>query len=185
MLGLERSSAPLGYDRFMELVESDFFDDMVVYRTIKGFLVQFGVAAKPEVQAKWQNSKIKDDPKLPRHKFSKGTLSFAGAGVNSRSSHLFIADEPHGRGLGNAHHERPFGQIIENADILDQFNDHPCEPAAAAAAAACRRPCHRWLSAPPAWLRGSGRGWRASVRSAASRGARWVLTRQRCLQTAT
>ena len=33
---MQRSSAPLGYDRFMELVKSDFFDDMVLYRTIKG-----------------------------------------------------------------------------------------------------------------------------------------------------
>ena len=29
-----------------------------------GFVVQFGVAAKPEVQARWQENRIKDDPKL-------------------------------------------------------------------------------------------------------------------------
>lgn len=27
--------------------------------------MQFGVAAKPEVQARWQENRIKDDPKLP------------------------------------------------------------------------------------------------------------------------
>eukprot|EP01051_Picozoa_sp_SAG22_P000268 SAG22_NODE_6_length_41368_cov_49.702222_11_plen_132_part_00 len=27
--------------------------------------------------------------------------------------------------LGKADHETPFGQIVENVDIIDKFNDHP------------------------------------------------------------
>jgi hypothetical protein len=41
----------------------------------------------------------------------QGTVSFAGGGPNSRSSHVFIALEPQGVNLGKALHERPFGQI--------------------------------------------------------------------------
>ena len=33
----------------------------VVYRTIPGFLVQFGVNADPKIQEKWQDNKIQDD----------------------------------------------------------------------------------------------------------------------------
>ena len=39
--------------------------------------IQFGVAADPKVQAKWQNARIPDEPNL--HKFRGGTLSFAGS----------------------------------------------------------------------------------------------------------
>ena len=58
-------------------MSSGFFTDMLLYRVIPGFLIQFGVAADPKVQAKWQNDKIPDEPNL--HKFRGGTLSFAGA----------------------------------------------------------------------------------------------------------
>ena len=89
---------------------------------IPGFLVQFGVAADPKVQAQWQEKRFKDDPKLGVP-FTKGTVSFAGNGVDSRSSHIFISDEPHGSSLGNAHHERPFGRIEDPAQqaFLDNW----------------------------------------------------------------
>jgi len=45
----------------VQLVESDFFSDQILYRTIPGFLVQFGVAADPEVQSRWSDKRIKDD----------------------------------------------------------------------------------------------------------------------------
>eukprot|EP01051_Picozoa_sp_SAG22_P000269 SAG22_NODE_6_length_41368_cov_49.702222_12_plen_186_part_00 len=137
-LELDRSQAPLGFDRFMQLVDDkeNFFEDMLLYRTIKGFLVQFGwvrrdmkgrerardgesgrgretayplrrclspslpaslahalarlaahsVASRPALTRKYAGNKnIKDDPHLPSHAFTKGTLSFAGAGPNTRS----------------------------------------------------------------------------------------------------
>jgi cyclophilin family peptidyl-prolyl cis-trans isomerase len=107
---MHREWAPTGFDRFMQLVDEKFFDDQVLYRTIPGFLVQFGVAADPKVQAKWQNRRILDDVDkgIP---FTQGTLSFAGGGKNSRTSHVFISLDPHGRSLGKAFHERPIGRI--------------------------------------------------------------------------
>jgi cyclophilin family peptidyl-prolyl cis-trans isomerase len=122
---MQRDWAPLGFDRFIELVNSNFFDDQIIYRKIPGFLIQYGVAADPEIQSLWQNNKFPDDPQknVP---FSKGTVSFAGNGVDSRSSHIFISDEPNGRGLGNAHHERPFGRIVDEngeLDFIDNVSD--------------------------------------------------------------
>ena len=44
-----------------QLVESDFFSDQILYRTMPDFLVQFGVASDPQVQAKWSDRQLKDD----------------------------------------------------------------------------------------------------------------------------
>ena len=122
-IDLHESWAPLGYKRFVELVEDGFFTDQIVYRVIPGFLLQFGVAADPAQTAKWARQRISDDPKLPSHSFRQGTVSFAGAGPNSRTSHIFIGLDPNVRGLGNAAHERPFGQISDpdEAALLSQM----------------------------------------------------------------
>ena len=114
---VERSNSPQGVDRFLELVSTGFFTDMLLYRVIPGFLIQFGVAADPQVQAKWQNSKIPDEPNLV--KFKGGTLSYAGAGADSRSCHLFVALSPNGANLGNALHEATLGHITE-VEVFEQ-----------------------------------------------------------------
>ena len=78
-------------------VSSGFFTDMLLYRVIPGFLVQFGVAADPAVQAKWQNQKFADEEN--KVQFRAGTLSYAGAGADSRACHFFVALEPSGARL--------------------------------------------------------------------------------------
>lgn len=105
-----REWAPSAHDRFLELANARFFDGQLIYRMLPGFLVQFGVAADAEVQRKWQERTIPDDEQknIP---FSQGTVSFAGNGKHSRSTHIFISLDPHGRSLGKADHERPFGRI--------------------------------------------------------------------------
>ena len=121
---MHRDWAPIGYDRFMELVKEDFFTDQLIYRTIPGFLVQFGVHGDPAVQGKWNGKRLQDDKAVRGLGFDKGLVSFAGNGKNSRSTHIFIADMPNGRTLGKAAHERPFGKIVDNVDVLDSFHDH-------------------------------------------------------------
>ena len=118
---VERSNSPQGVDRFLELVSSGFFTDMLLYRVIPGFLIQFGVAADPKVQAKWQNDKLPDEPNL--HKFRGGTLSYAGAGADSRSCHLFVALAPNGARLGNAKHETTLGHITE-VEVFEKVADN-------------------------------------------------------------
>ena len=108
---LTPSFSPLGVERYLDLVEDGFFVDMLLYRVISGFLVQFGVAADPDVQAKYQNARFKDEPN--RVPFRAGTLSFAGNGKDSRSSHLFVALKPNGVHLGRALHETTLGHLDE------------------------------------------------------------------------
>ena len=58
-----------------------------------------GVAADPQVHAQWDQpeKRLPDEPN--RAPFRRGTLSFAGTGADSRTCHMFIALEPHGRRL--------------------------------------------------------------------------------------
>jgi peptidyl-prolyl cis-trans isomerase A (cyclophilin A) len=120
--------SPLGASRFMELVDDNFFDDMLFYRAIEGFLIQFGVAATPEVHNRWDGKRFPDEPKgdFPKGTWKKGMLSYAGGGKNSRSCHLFITLSPAGSdnnyGLGGADHETVFAVVTDGIDVLDRIN---------------------------------------------------------------
>merc|ERR1712096_588815 len=114
----------MGVKRFVELVTDEFFDDQILYRIIPEFIVQFGVAADPQTQKKWQDKTIPDE-RQRNMKFKHGTVSFAGTGQkNSRSCHIFIACEPNGSTLGNAPHETPIGQVIVGIEVLDKLQEN-------------------------------------------------------------
>lgn len=83
-----RRLAPKGADRFHELVEAKFFDECRFFRVVPQFVVQFGINGDPEVQRKWRNSRITDDAVKSSNR--RGTITFATAGPNTRTSQLFI-----------------------------------------------------------------------------------------------
>ena len=100
----------------MELIKDNYFTDQVVYRIIPDFIAQYGIAADPDETDKWDD--IPDDPPhSPPIPFKLGTLSFAGAGPNTRSSHVFFGAGDRVKGLGGAPHERPIGQIMNLAEV--------------------------------------------------------------------
>src|SRR5437763_16605687 len=45
---VHRDWAPVGADRFYNLVKSGYFTDVAFFRVIKGFMVQFGIHGAPE-----------------------------------------------------------------------------------------------------------------------------------------
>lgn len=83
-----RAWAPLGADRFYNLVKHHYFDGARVFRVVPGFVAQFGLSAYPPVTAAWSRATIKDDPHSQSNK--KGTITFATSGPNSRTTQLFI-----------------------------------------------------------------------------------------------
>lgn len=113
----------LGVKRFLDLVADKFFDDQIVHRVMPGFIVQFGIAADPKQQSRWQDRTFQDEPR--KADFKHGTVSFAGTGEkDSRDCHVFIACEPNGSTLGSAPHETPIGQVTEGIEVLDELQDN-------------------------------------------------------------
>ena len=113
-----RSLAPNGADRFYNLVRSGFFTDVEFFRVVPGFMVQFGIHGDPAVSAKWREANITDDAVKTSN--ARGTLTFATAGPNTRTTQLFInfADNGGLDGQGFS----PFGKVIEGMAVVDSIN---------------------------------------------------------------
>jgi peptidyl-prolyl cis-trans isomerase A (cyclophilin A) len=112
-----RAWAPLGADRFYNLVKNHFFDGAAFFRVLPGFVAQFGLSATPEISRAWASATIKDDPVTQSN--LTGYLTFATAGPNTRTTQLFInlADNQSLDRMGFA----PFGKVIEGMDVVQQF----------------------------------------------------------------
>jgi peptidyl-prolyl cis-trans isomerase A (cyclophilin A) len=112
-----RAWAPLGADRFYNLVKNGFFTDASFFRVISGFMVQFGLSAKPPISAAWSHATIPDDPVTQSNK--RGYVTFATAGPNTRTTQMFInfGDNSRLDEQGFA----PFGQVIEGMDVVDKL----------------------------------------------------------------
>ena len=113
-----RSLAPNGADRFYNLVRSGFFTDVEFFRVVPGFMVQFGIHGDPAVSAKWREANITDDAVKTSN--ARGTLTFATAGPNTRTTQLFInfADNGGLDGQGFS----PFGKVVEGMAVVDSIN---------------------------------------------------------------
>lgn len=113
-----RSLAPNGADRFYNLVKSGYFKDIALFRVIKGFMCQFGIHGDPAVSAKWRGANIQDDPVKGSN--TRGTITFATAGPNTRTTQLFInfVDNANLDGMGFS----PFGKVVEGMDVVDKIN---------------------------------------------------------------
>lgn len=120
-LMVHREWAPLGAERFYRLVQESFFDGARFFRVVKGFVVQFGLPADPQVGRAWVSRVIPDDP--VRHSNRRGTLVFASAGPNSRTTQLFInlADNPRLDTFGRVGFP-PIGVVTDGMAAVDALN---------------------------------------------------------------
>jgi len=115
VIEVHRDWAPLGADRFYNLVKNGFFDNARFFRVISGFMVQFGINGDPRVMTAWREARIKDDPVRQSNK--RGLITFATAGPNTRTTQVFI-------NFGdNAMLDRqgfaPFGQVVSGMNVVD------------------------------------------------------------------
>ena len=84
VIQVNRDWAPIGADRFYNLVKNGFYDDVRFFRVIPNFMVQFGMHGHPAVTSAWQGSNLKDDPVKQSNK--TGYVTFAKtAAPNSRT----------------------------------------------------------------------------------------------------
>jgi peptidyl-prolyl cis-trans isomerase A (cyclophilin A) len=108
-IDVRRSWAPRGADRIYNLVRAGYFDDTAFFRVIDGFIAQVGISGVPEVNRAWRSAPIEDDPVAQSN--ARGTVSFAAAGKNTRTTQIFInlSDNPQLDAMGFA----PFGRVRE------------------------------------------------------------------------
>jgi peptidyl-prolyl cis-trans isomerase A (cyclophilin A) len=120
-----RAWSPLGADRFYNLVKGHFYDNTAFFRVVPGFVVQFGIAEKPAVSAAWKHTDFADDPVTQTNK--RGSLSFATAGPNTRTTQIFINLKDNGRldGMGFSPFAVVEGNGMNVVDMLyDQYGDN-------------------------------------------------------------
>jgi peptidyl-prolyl cis-trans isomerase A (cyclophilin A) len=113
-----RAWAPLGADRFYNLVKRGFFTNASFFRVVPGFVVQFGLNADPKISAAWEKAVIKDDPVKQSNK--TGYLTFATGGPNTRTTQIFINLRDNGPSLDNMGFA-PFGQVTAGMEVVQHL----------------------------------------------------------------
>ena len=87
VLEVHRDWAPIGADRFYNLVRAGFYDDSRFYRVTARF-AQFGIPGNPAVAAVWRTPTLPDDP--VRESNTRGRFAFAMTGPNARTTQIYI-----------------------------------------------------------------------------------------------
>ena len=120
VLEVTRAWAPHGADRFIELVRAHYYDDCRLSRIIKGKWAQFGITGDPKIAQAWRTKTFPDDPFIPEHSNIRGTIAFAYAVPNGRTTQVFINTRDN-----SATHDKepfvPFGRVVSGMDVVDSW----------------------------------------------------------------
>ena len=124
VIEVHRDWAPRAADRFYELIKDGYYNNAAFFRVVPNFVAQWGLAASPAITKKWDKA-IDDDPVA--HTNSVGTVTFATAGRNSRTTQVFINLRSNqtldDQGFA------AFGKVIEGMDnvakIYSKYGDTP------------------------------------------------------------
>ncbi len=117
IMEVHRNWAPIGVDRFYNLVRTGFYDNSRFYRVRAGFIVQFGLPGDPPVSAVWSDRGMVDDPVVESNQ--KGFVAYAMTGPDTRTTQLYINldDNTELDDQGFA----PIGRIVEGMDVVEQL----------------------------------------------------------------
>jgi peptidyl-prolyl cis-trans isomerase A (cyclophilin A) len=118
VIKVTRAWAPLGADRFYNLCKHHFYNDASLFRVLPGFVVQFGIHARPEVSKVWSQATIKDDPVKQSNK--RGYVTYATGGPNTRTTQVFINLADRNTFL-DAKGFSPFGEVVDGMDVVEKF----------------------------------------------------------------
>ena len=116
-IDVTRAWAPIGADRFYNLVRSGYYDGLRLQRIRPGYIAQFGIHNDTTVIRAWKNAFIPDDPK--REKNLKGTIAFAFKDPNARTTQVYInlADNAQ----LDAENFAIFGRVTTGMDVVEKW----------------------------------------------------------------
>jgi cyclophilin family peptidyl-prolyl cis-trans isomerase len=111
-------AAPNAAKRFVELVDSGYFDDTPVSRVVAGFVAQFGINWR-EPHKDFKDKTFNDDPTL--FSLDPGTLAFAKAGPNTNSTQVFINFTENNRLADPTMNFTTFGKVVKGMEVVNSF----------------------------------------------------------------
>eukprot|EP01064_Diplonema_japonicum_P021350 TRINITY_DN30884_c0_g1_i1.p1 TRINITY_DN30884_c0_g1~~TRINITY_DN30884_c0_g1_i1.p1 ORF type:complete len:220 (+),score=45.41 TRINITY_DN30884_c0_g1_i1:38-697(+) len=121
VINVTKSFAPLGAEQLYKLVKEGFYNEACFFRVVPDFVVQFGLAADPDLTEKWAVP-ILDDPIEVSNEES--TVTFAASGPDSRTTQIFVNLRDN-KELDTQYYA-PFGQVIKGMDaIRSAYNPTP------------------------------------------------------------
>ena len=135
---VHRAWAPLGADRFYNLVKRGFYDGNRFHR-VTDLVAQFGFPGDPDVAKAWLGKNILDDPARmlsansdevnPKGKMAqsnrRGFVAFSQPGANRRSTQLMI----HLVDSSTLDSQvTPFGQVVSGMNVVDKLYKDYGEP---------------------------------------------------------
>jgi len=83
-----RAWSPKAVDRLYQLITTNFYTDIALFRVVPNFVVQFGIHNDPTINTSWGKYKIPDEPVLKGN--LEGTIAFARSGKETRTTQIFI-----------------------------------------------------------------------------------------------
>src|SRR5262245_10473268 len=113
-----REWAPLGADRFYNLVKNGYYDGIRFFRAVPNFMVQFGIHGDPALNTAWRAARIGVDP--VKQSKQRGYITYAmGGSPDTRTTHVFInyGDNSFLDKTGFA----PFGQVSTGMEVVDKI----------------------------------------------------------------
>jgi len=115
---LRRSWSPNGAPRVAQAVAAGYYDGARFFRALRGFVVQWGIAADTAASKRWSARRIPDD--TVRESNRRGTVTFAAGGANTRTVQLFVNLRDNARldAMGFA----PIGEVVRGMDVVDALH---------------------------------------------------------------
>lgn len=124
VIEFNREWSPLAVDRVYQLINSGFYEDAPIYRVVENYVAQFGISNDSTKNSFWRKKELIDEPVIVPN--TRGTISFARGGPNSRGTSLFINLKNNSPRLDTLNYQNVIGfpvigKIIESESIIDSL----------------------------------------------------------------
>lgn len=125
VIQVHRSWAPMGADRFYNLVKAGYYEGVPFHRVVEGFVAEFGIHPDPWVNAAWRQATMEDDPVTKAN--LRGRVTFSKNRPDTRTVQVFINLDDN-RNL-DTQGFAPFGEVVEGMDVVEslyaEYGDGP------------------------------------------------------------